>query len=384
MDVNTLVININRYFDQRERCFDNCWSTHSYLKLLDQEAAGWFYLLTKNVDSINALEFAKPSWLDLLLARTVTEMVAILRTNRDISLRDTVCLQWWSQRHNGAALIAAIIRLEAVLPEDIKTKERSRSLPLSTQQLLCIIASATPVINDQFNFLHIDNIQPCINFINQHLGSASHVWCSHFLDAEASGVNENRLALSLCRGTAPAKLPMVSSELLADKSLLKQYVVQADAKQVGMLINDLSAHNDNAKFVLSIMALSGYKQFIPWLIQMLTAGFLSRAAFSALHTLLGIDFEKQLPDALYGEYEPESQLELLVELKQSLAGWWLEQRDDYPERILAGNAINSENIAEIWRQGNIEQCEVAVYHHWCRHTSHRLTDVRVFNVGAML
>ncbi|QUM89433.1 hypothetical protein HWV03_11805 [Moritella sp. 36] len=382
MDVKSLLSLIGQaetYFQQRERCFDNCWSTHLQLKQLDQQAAGWFYLLTQQGDALSSLDIDKPTWLDLLLAQTVTELVELVKHRTAINGSDRICLQWWSQRHNGAALIAALITLEAT------AKQPSTPQSLLTQELLCVIACATPVIRDQFNFLHVDNIKPCIHFINQHLGKASHIWSSHFLDAETTAQNSKKLlALSLCRGTFPVNLPVLSSALLSDKSLLKQYVVQADSRLVGALINELSAHNDNAKFVLSLMAFSGYKQFIPWLIQMLTAGFLSHAAFAALHTLLGADLETQLPAKLYGEYEPESQVDLLVALKQSLSDWWILHRDEFPERILAGKPINESNIDFIWQQGNISQCEVAAYHYWCMKAEHRLTDARGFNIGGML
>jgi len=368
----SLTSQVETYFQQRHRCFDNCWSTQLQLKQLDQQAANWFYLLKEKRSDIKQEQNDHPLWLNLLLSETVAELVQLLANQSVINNAELICIQWWAQQHNGAALISALISLETTEPE-------------LTKQLLCVIGCATHTINDQFNFLHVNDIKPCINFINQHLGRASQIWFSHLLQDEDSDEKSKKLlALTLCRGNVGAKLPVLNSTLLADKSLLKQYIVQADNKSASILINELSKHNDNATFVLSMMAFSGYKQFVPWLIQMLTAGFLSHAAFAALHTLLGAEFEKQLPEGLYGEYEPESQLELLVELKQVLSDWWFVHRDDFPDRILAGNAINDNNVSLIWQQGNILQCEVAAYHYWCMKVEHRLTDARGFNVGGML
>jgi len=368
----SLTSQVETYFQQRERCFDNCWSTQLQLKQLDLQAENLFYLLKQQGSHLKKQQNDNPLWLNLLLAETVVEVIQLLESESNINNSVLVCIQWWALQHNGAALIAALITLES-------TK------PALTKQLLCVIGSATKTINDQFNFLHVSDIKPCINFINQHLGRASNIWFSHLLQNENTDVNSKKLlALTSCRGNSMAKLPALSSMLLADKCLVKQYIVQADSKLVNTMINELSKHNDNATFVLSMMAFSGFKQFVPWLIQMLTAGFLTHAAFSALHTLLGSEFEKQLPEGLYGEYEPESKVELLVELKQALSDWWSLNRDDFPERILAGKAINHENIALVWQQGNILQCEVAAYHYWCMQVEHRLTDASGFNVGAML
>jgi len=368
----SLTSQVETYFQQRERCFDNCWSTQLQLKQLDQQAANLFYLLKLQGLDLKKQQNDNPVWLNLLLSETVAEVIKLLENQSNINNTELVCIQWWAQQHNGAALVAALITLESTKPE-------------LTQQLLSVIGSATKTINDQFNFLHVSDIKPCINFINQHLGRASQIWFSHLLqDEDTDEKSKKLLALTLCRGNAAVKLPVLNSTLLADKSLLKQYIVQADNKSASILINELSKHNDNATFVLSMMAFSGYKQFIPWLIQMLTAGFLTHAAFATLHTLLGPEFEKLLPEGLYGEYEPESKVELLVELKQALSDWWSIHRDDLPERILAGKAINQDNIVLIWQQGNILQCEVAAYHYWCMQVEHRLTDARGFNVGAML
>lgn len=372
MTSQTLIAQIEVYFEQRHRCFDNCWSTQLQLRQLDQQAANLFYLLTKQRKSLKTQQNDNPFWLSLLLSETVAEIIQLLENQSKTTHSDLICIQWWAQQNNGAALIAALISLETTSPE-------------LTKQLLCVIASATSTINDQFNFLHVSNIKPCINFINQHLGRASQIWFSHFMNHEnTDDDNKKLLELTLCRGNSAAKLPALNSTLLADKSLLKQYVVQADSKLVNTLINELSKHNDNAKFVLSMMAFSGYKQFVPWLIQMLTAGFLSHAAFAALHTLLGTEFERQLPDGLYGEFEPESQVELLVALKQTLTAWWEVHRDDLPEQILAGKAVNESNIILVWQQGNIFQCEVAAYRYWCLKVEHRLSDARGFNTRGLL
>lgn len=372
MDVASQIAQIETYFQQRERCFDNCWSTQLQLKQLDQQATNWFYLLIEHSNILKKQHNDNPFWLNLLLSETVAEIIKLLESQNQVSNSDLICVQWWAQQDKGAALIAALISVETTKPE-------------LTKQLLCVIGSATNTINDQFNFLKVNDIQPCINFINQHLGRASKIWFSHLLQDQATDDKSKKLlALTICRGNAGLKLPVLNSTLLADKSLLKQYIVQADSRLTGTLINELSQHNDNASFVLSMMAFSGYKQFVPWLIQMLTAGFLSHAAFAALHTLLGTEFEKQLPAGLYGEYEPESQVELMAELKQSLSAWWSVHRDDFPERILAGKYINEHNIKSIWQQGNIFQCDVAAYHYWCLNIEHRLTDARGFNVGTML
>ena len=375
MDVHSLLLltsQVETYFQQRERCFDNCWSTQLQLKQLDQQAANWFYLFTQYRSILKIQHNDNPLWLNLLLSETVADTVQLLENQSDVNNAALVSLQWWAQQHNGAALISALISLETTKPE-------------LTKQLLCVIGSATSTINDQFNFLHVSNIKPCINFINQHLGRASQIWFSHFMnDENTDDDNKKLLELTLCRGNSAAKLPALNSTLLADKCLLKQYVVQADSKLVNTLINELSKHNDNAKFVLSMMAFSGYKQFVPWLIQMLTAGFLSHAAFAALHTLLGTEFERQLPDGLYGEFEPESQVELLVALKQTLTAWWEVHRDDFPEQVLAGKAINESNITSVWQQGNIFQCEVAAYRYWCLKVEHRLTDARGVNTRGLL
>ena len=372
MTSQTLIAQIEVYFEQRQRCFDNCWATQLQLRQLDQQAANLFYLLTKQRKSLKTQQNDNPFWLSLLLSETVAETIQLLASQSKTTHSELICIQWWAQQNNGAALIAALISLETTSPE-------------LTKQLLCVIASATPIINDQFNFLHVNDIKPCINFINQHLGRASQIWFSHFLNHEnTDDDNKKLLELTLCRGNSAAKLPALNSTLLADKCLLKQYVIQADSKLVNTLINELSKHNDNAKFVLSMMAFSGYKQFVPWLIQMLTAGFLSHAAFAALHTLLGTEFERQLPDGLYGEFEPESQVELLVALKQTLTAWWEVHRDDFPEQVLAGKAINESNITSVWQQGNIFQCEVAAYRYWCLKVEHRLTDARGFNTRGLL
>lgn len=380
MAVHPLISQVETYFEQRERCFGNCWSTHLQLKQLDQQAAGWFYLLSIQREQIIEQDADIPDWLSLIFAQTVAEMVLLLQERTSVNNVDTVCLQWWAQRHNGAALLAALIAVE-------------KTGSVLTKQLLCVIGSATSTVNDQFDFRQVSNIQPHINFINQHLGKASQAWFSHFhqnLNAENSKEIKLKKVLEfvLCRGLSKGQLvmplPKLSSPLLADKQLIKQYIVQANSRQAGLLINELSAHNDNATFVLSLMALSGYKQFVPWLIQMLTAGFLSHAAFTALHSLLGDAFEAQLPADLYGEFEPETQTELLDDLKQSLTEWWQEHRADYPERILAGKGINADNLALVWQQGNILHCEIAAYHHWCADPQHRLTDATGFNVGAML
>lgn len=373
MDITsqTLIADIEVYFEQRQRCFDNCWSTQLQLKLLDQQAANLFYLLTQKCQSLTSQQNDIPFWLSLLLSETVADIIQLLENQSNITDSDLICIQWWAQQYNGAALIAALISLETT--------------PKLTKQLLCVIASSTATINDQFNFIHVIDIKPCINFINQHLGRASQIWFSHFMnDENTDDDNKKLLSLTLCRGSSIAKLPALNSTILAEKCLVKQYIVQADSKLVNTMINELSKHNDNATFVLSMMAFSGYKHFVPWLIQMLTAGFLSHAAFAALHTLLGPEFEKQLPEGLYGEYEPESQAELLLALKLSLSEWWSIHRDDYPERILAGKMINEQNIASIWQQGNILQCEVAAYHYWCMKVDHRLTDARGFNTRGLL
>jgi len=368
----TLIAQIEVYFEQRQRCFDNCWSTQLQLRQLDQQAANWFYFLTQQRKSLKSQQNGIPFWLSLLLSETVADIIELLENQGNITYSELVCIQWWTQQYNGAALIAALISLETTSPE-------------LTKQLLCVIASSTSTINDQFNFLHVEDIKPCINFIYQHLGRASQIWFSHLLNDENTDDEDKKLLkFTLCRGNSATKLPALSSTLLADKSLLKQYVVQADSKLVNILINELSKHNDNAKFVLSMMAFSGFKQFIPWLIQMLTAGFLSHSAFAALHTLLGTEFERQLPAELVGEYEPESQVELLVELKQTLTAWWEVHRDDFPEQILAGKAINESNITLAWQQGNIFQCEVAAYRYWCLKVEHRLTDVHGFNARGLL
>ena len=372
MTSQTLIAQIEVYFEQRQRCFDNCWATQLHLRQLDQQAANLFYLLTKQRKSLKTQQNDNPFWLSLLLSETVAETIQLLASQSKTTHPELICIQWWAQQNNGAALIAALISLETTSPE-------------LTKQLLCVIASATPIINDQFNFLHVNDIKPCINFINQHLGRASQIWFSHFMNHEnTDDDNKKLLELTLCRGNSAAKLPALNSTLLADKCLLKQYVIQANSKLVNTLINELSKHNDNAKFVLSMMAFSGYKQFVPWLIQMLTAGFLSHAAFAALHTLLGTEFERQLPDGLYGEFEPESQVELLVALKQTLTAWWEVHRDDFPEQILAGKAVNESNITSVWQQGNIFQCEVAAYRYWCLKVEHRLSDARGFNTRGLL
>lgn len=372
MTSQTLIAQIEVYFEQRQRCFDNCWATQLQLRQLDQQAANLFYLLTKQRKSLKTQQNDNPFWLSLLLSETVAETIQLLASQSKTTHPELICIQWWAQQNNGAALIAALISLETTSPE-------------LTKQLLCVIASATPIINDQFNFLHVNDIKPCINFINQHLGRASQIWFSHFMNHEnTDDDNKKLLELTLCRGNSAAKLPALNSTLLADKCLLKQYVIQANSKLVNTLINELSKHNDNAKFVLSMMAFSGYKQFVPWLIQMLTAGFLSHAAFAALHTLLGTEFERQLPDGLYGEFEPESQVELLVALKQTLTAWWEVHRDDFPEQILAGKAVNESNITSVWQQGNIFQCEVAAYRYWCLKVEHRLSDARGFNTRGLL
>ena len=372
MTSQTLIAQIEVYFEQRQRCFDNCWATQLQLRQLDQQAANLFYLLTKQRKSLKTQQNDNPFWLSLLLSETVAETIQLLASQSKTTHPELICIQWWAQQNNGAALIAALISLETTSPE-------------LTKQLLCVIASATPIINDQFNFLHVNDIKPCINFINQHLGRASQIWFSHFMNHEnTDDDNKKLLELTLCRGNSAAKLPALNSTLLADKCLLKQYVIQADSKLVNTLINELSKHNDNAKFVLSMMAFSGYKQFVPWLIQMLTAGFLSHAAFAALHTLLGTEFERQLPDGLYGEFEPESQVELLVALKQTLTAWWEVHSDDFPEQVLAGKAINESNITSVWQLGNIFQCEVAAYRYWCLKVGHRLTDARGFNTRGLL
>ncbi|MFT7681526.1 MAG: hypothetical protein ACI935_000993 [Moritella dasanensis] len=374
MDITlqTLIADIEVYFEQRQRCFDNCWSTQLQLRQLDQQAANLFYLLTQQRQTLNTQQHDLPLWLNLLLAGTVADTIQLLASQSEITQSELICIQWWAQQHSGAALISALISLETTNSD-------------LTKQLLCVIGSTTTTINDQFNFLHVSDIKPCINFINQHLGRASQIWFSHFMnDENTDDDNKKLLALTLCRGNSVAKLPVLSSILLADKCLLKQYAVQGDSKLVTTLINELSKHNDNAKFVLSMMAFSGYKQFVPWLIQMLTAGFLSHAAFAALHTLLGTEFEKQLPAELVGEFEPESQVELLADLKITLTAWWAVHRDDFPDQILAGKAINELNITSVWQQGNIFQCEIAAYRYWCLKVDHRLTDARGFNTRGLL
>lgn len=374
MDITsqTLIADIEVYFEQRQRCFDNCWSTQLQLRQLDQQAANLFYLLTQQRQTLNTQRHDLPLWLNLLLAGTVADNIQLLASQSKITQSELICIQWWAQQNSGAALISALISLETTNPD-------------LTKQLLCVIGSTTTTINDQFNFLHVSDIKPCINFINQHLGRASQIWFSHFMnDENTDDDNKKLLALTLCRGNSVAKLPVLSSTLLADKCLLKQYAVQGDSKLVTTLINELSKHNDNAKFVLSMMAFSGYKQFVPWLIQMLTAGFLSHAAFAALHTLLGTEFEKQLPAELVGEFEPESQVELLADLKITLTAWWAVHRDDFPDQILAGKAINELNITSVWQQGNIFQCEIAAYRYWCLKVDHRLTDARGFNTRGLL
>lgn len=374
MDITsqTLIADIEVYFEQRQRCFDNCWSTQLQLRQLDQQAANFFYLLTQQRQTLNTQQHDLPLWLNLLLAGTVADTIQLLASQSEITQSELICIQWWAQQHSGVALISALISLETTNPD-------------LTKQLLCVIGSTTTTINDQFNFLHVSDIKPCINFINQHLGRASQIWFSHFMnDENTDDDNKKLLALTLCRGNSVAKLPVLNSILLADKCLLKQYAVQGDSKLVTTLINELSKHNDNAKFVLSMMAFSGYKQFVPWLIQMLTAGFLSHAAFAALHTLLGTEFEKQLPAELVGEFEPESQVELLADLKITLTAWWAVHRDDFPDQILAGKAINELNITSVWQQGNIFQCEIAAYRYWCLKVDHRLTDARGFNTRGLL
>lgn len=374
MDITsqTLIADIEVYFEQRQRCFDNCWSTQLQLRQLDQQAANLFYFLTQQRQTLNTQQHDLPLWLNLLLAGTVADNIQLLASQSKITQSELICIQWWAQQNSGAALISALISLETTNPD-------------LTKQLLCVIGSTTTTINDQFNFLHVSDIKPCINFINQHLGRASQIWFSHFMnDENTDDDNKKLLALTLCRGNSVAKLPVLSSTLLADKCLLKQYAVQGDSKLVTTLINELSKHNDNAKFVLSMMAFSGYKQFVPWLIQMLTAGFLSHAAFAALHTLLGTEFEKQLPAELVGEFEPESQVELLADLKITLTAWWAVHRDDFPDQILAGKAINELNITSVWQQGNIFQCEIAAYRYWCLKVDHRLTDARGFNTRGLL
>lgn len=372
MDVLSLLSQAETYFQQRERCFDNCWSTQLQLRQLDQQVGNCFYSLTQQGDAIKNAKPELPLWVNVLLSETVAELIQLLEIQRTINNAALVCIQWWSQQNNGAALVAALISIESTKPE-------------LTQQLLCVIGSATKTINDQFNFSQMSNIKPCINFINQHLGTASKIWFSHLLQKENTDEKSKIiLELTLCRGSSAVQLPDLNSTLLEDKELIKQYVIQSDSLLSKRIINALSKHNDNATFVLSMMAFSGYKQFIPWLIQMLTADFLSRAAFTALHTLLGDEFEQQLPAGLYAEYEPESEVELLAEFKQTLSDWWALYRDTFPDRMLAGKPITEENITRVWHQGNILQCEVSAYHYWCMQVGHRLTDARGFNVGTRL
>ncbi len=371
MAVETLIPLIETYFEQRQRCFNSCWSTKLQLRQLDQQAASWFYLLNQHRKQIEQDLSNSPCWLNLVLAREVSEIMPILRDKVELTSEEAVCLQWWSQRHNSAVLLDAVVH------------ELGESA--ITSQLLCAVASASIDIEDQFNFGKITDICPYIHFINQHLGKASLAWFTHFKNSDELNCKSRKIIeFILYRGVGNATLPVLSSPLLADQQLIKQYITQANARQAGILINELSTHNENAKFVLSLMAFSGYKQFVPWLIQMLTAGFLSHAAFSALHTLLGEDFESHLPAELQCDYEPESQAKVLVVLKQALADWWQQVGVDYPERLLAGKAITAENIRSVWQQGNIQQCEVAAYHHWCSDVKHRLSDATAFNVGVMI
>jgi len=160
----------------------------------------------------------------------------------------------------------------------------------------------------------------------------------------------------LMRGSVSARtvLNQILDHDLLSKDIFKIFIFSLDETQLTHLINDLSTDDENYSLLISVMGLSSFSKFVPFLAKALFDRDNAEHAFDYLKLMLGDKLSEFIPLAMQFDSNAQQRIQSFHYYGAKILHLWsLREKSHYPEQMLSGLAVNKKNLLEIYNSHSL-------------------------------
>jgi len=154
--------------------------------------------------------------------------------------------------------------------------------------------------------------------------------------------------------TPRAVLNQILHHDLLSKDIFKIFILSLDEIQLTHLVNDLSTDDENYSLMISVMGLSSFSKFVPFLAEALFNADNAEYAFDYLKLMLGDKLSEFIPLAMQFDSNAQQRIQSFHYYgAKVLHLWTLRDKSHFSDHMLSGMPVNQENLRQIYKSHSL-------------------------------
>jgi len=151
-----------------------------------------------------------------------------------------------------------------------------------------------------------------------------------------------------------AVLNLILHHDLLSTDIFKIYILSLDEIQLTHLVNDLSTDDENYSLMISVMGLSSFSKFVPFLAEALFSTDNAEHAFDYLKLMLGDKLSEFIPLAIQFDSNVQQRIQSFQYYGAKILHLWpLRDKSHFSDHMLSGLSANQDNLLQIYKSHSL-------------------------------